>query len=179
MMLSSGLTGQEAAIPEFYRDVFAASEGEAEGDALFALTQALMDTTPPEALFCVTAGEVGDLKGCIFFSRLFYEDDPRDVVMMSPVAVRTDYQGQGIGRKLIAYGLDQMRQAGLDVVVTYGDPAYYSKAGFQPMTIEFASPPHALSMPHGWQGQSLTKSDLTPLAGSSRCVSAFDVPEMW
>ncbi|MBO9410557.1 MULTISPECIES: N-acetyltransferase [unclassified Ruegeria] len=179
MQFSSGVTGMEAEIPEFFRAVFSASEGSDEGEALKALTVALIKTTEADDLLCVTAHISEGLCGCIFFSRLTYDEDPRKVVLMSPVAVATDRQKQGIGQKLIAYGLEQVRQAGAEVAVTYGDPAYYGKSGFQAMTPEFARPPHDLSQPHGWLGQSLNTKEFRPIVGPSRCVPAFDQPGLW
>jgi len=74
--------------------------------------------------------------------------------------------------------LEDLRSLDVDFVVTYGDPAYYGKVGFQPITEEFARAPLPLSQPHGWLGQSLT-GRAAPIAGPSRCVRAFNRPELW
>jgi len=50
---------------------------------------------------------------------------------LGPVAVLPVYQKQGIGFKLIQAGLEKCRQARYDAVVVLGDPAYYSRFGFQ------------------------------------------------
>ena len=67
----------------------------------------------------------------------------------------------------------------MDVAVTYGDPAFYGKVGFAPITEDQVRPPCTLSFPHGWLGQSLTGRPLAPLKGPSRCVAALDKPEYW
>lgn len=167
-----------AELPELFRDVFTASEGEAEGLAVSSLSSDLLNSTPKDDLLGVLALDDTLLCGCILFSRLHYDQDPRQVFLMSPVAVRTDRQKTGIGQNLISFGLGHLRQQGVDFVVTYGDPAYYGKSGFQPITETDAQPPMPLSMPHGWLGQSLTQSDM-PIKGPSRCVSAFNKPELW
>lgn len=167
-----------AELPGLYLDVFTASEGEAEGRAVAALVVELLQSTPKCDLMGALALDGDVLAGCILFSRLSYDQDPRQVFLMSPVAVRTDRQKSGIGQKLIRYGLEELRQKGISFAVTYGDPAYYEKTGFQPITIAFAQPPLPLSMPHGWLGQSLNDED-APLAGPSRCVQAFNKPELW
>jgi len=65
---------------------------------------------------------------------------------MGPVAVRPDQQKQGIGSGMIRAGLDRLRQLGHEVVVVEGDPAYYSRFGFQDasrygLSCEFNAPP--------------------------------------
>lgn len=176
--LSFGHQKWGAAIPEMYRDAFAAAEGADEGETIGALVRDLIATTPKDDLLGYVAAEGKTVLGCIFFSRLFYDEDPRQVFLMSPVAVRPDSQRTGIGQKLIGFGLEDLRHRGVDFAVTYGDPAYYSKTGFQPIAEAYAQPPLQLSMPHGWIGQSLSGDD-TPIEGPSRCVSAFNRPELW
>ncbi len=179
LQLSSGFKEREADIPEVFREAFAASEGADEGLAICALVQDLIATTPEDDLLAYVAFDGDAVLGCIFFSRLMYDEDPRQVFLLSPVAVLTDRQRTGIGQKLIRFGLEDLRRRGIDFAVTYGDPAYYSKVGFQQIAEEIARAPLPLSQPHGWLGQSLTSSEMAPIAGPSRCVSAFNRPEIW
>ncbi|WP_170759685.1 GNAT family N-acetyltransferase [Ruegeria lacuscaerulensis] len=179
LQLSFGHKGWETAILDVFRDAFTASEGADEGLVIRALVKDLMATTPEDDLFAYVAFESDTVQGCIFFSRLNYDEDPRRVFLLSPVAVRSDRQKAGIGQKLITFGLKDLRQRRIDFAVTYGDPAYYCKVGFQPISEEIAQPPLPLSQPHGWLGQSLSGSEVTPIAGPSRCVSAFNRPELW
>jgi putative acetyltransferase len=99
--------------------------------------------------------------------------------MMAPVAVATAHQGKGIGQRLIAHGLDALRQEGVDIAVTYGDPAFYGRVGFKPVTEADLPAPQPLGQPQGWIAQSLTEAPLTPLSGPARCVAAFDDPALW
>lgn len=138
-----------------------------------------METTPNDDLFVFSAYDDQTLVGCIFFSRLTYELDDRIVFILSPVAVKTDRQKTGIGQRLIAYGLDALREKGIDFAVTYGDPNYYTKVGFRQITEEFAEAPLRLNLPHGWLGQSLSGKDQEPLAGPSRCVEALNKTDLW
>jgi predicted N-acetyltransferase YhbS len=99
--------------------------------------------------------------------------------MMAPVAVAPAHQGQGIGQRLIAHGLDALRQEGVDIAVTYGDPAFYGRVGFAPVAEAVLPAPQPLRQPQGWLAQSLTGAPLTPLCGPVRCVAAFDDPALW
>ena len=99
--------------------------------------------------------------------------------MMGPVAIATAYQGQGIGQRLIAQGLDVLRQEGVDIAVTYGDPSFYGRVGFKPVSEADLPAPQPLQQPQGWIAQSLTNAPLTRLRDPARCVAAFDDPALW
>lgn len=53
-----------------------------------------------------------------------------DAIALAPVAVLPKYQRQGVGTKLIRWGLDECRRLGHGVVIVLGDPKYYSRFGF-------------------------------------------------
>jgi len=101
------------------------------------------------------------------------------VFILSPVAVKTDQQGKGIGQKLLKHGLDEIRNNGVQVAMTYGDPNYYSKVGFQQISEDFAQAPFKLTYPEGWLAQSLTGQSLEPILGASSCVAALNDPSIW
>jgi predicted N-acetyltransferase YhbS len=179
MEFSTDYTAHAAAIAELFAATFTASEGAEEGALIGALARRLIAETVPADLRVFTAWEDGALLGGIIFTRLTYENDPRTVFMMAPVAVATVHQGRGIGQRLIAHGLDALRQEGVDIAVTYGDPAFYGRVGFEPVSESDLPAPQPLNQPQGWIAQSLTEASLTPLSGPARCVAAFDDPALW
>ena len=65
-----------------------------------------METTPTQDLFVFSAYDGQSFIGCIFFSRLNFEQDDRVVFILSPVAVKPDRQNRGVEQQQIAYGLD-------------------------------------------------------------------------
>ena len=166
-------------IVDLFTATFAASEGPDEGALIGDLTRHLMATTPAEDMRVFCASEDGALVGGIFFTRLSYMGATRTVFMMAPVAVATQRHGEGIGQRLIAHGLDALRQEGVDIAVTYGDPAFYGRVGFSAVTEADLPAPHTLQQPEGWIAQSLTAAPMTPLSGPVRCVAAFDDPAFW
>ncbi|MEX0307781.1 MAG: GNAT family N-acetyltransferase [Ruegeria sp.] len=174
-----GYREREAEISGLFRDVFSASEGAEEGALIGALTQSMMATTSTDDLNVFFACDGGVLAGCIFFSRVKYEEDNRQVFILSPVAVRTDRQKSGVGQALIQFGLQRLREDGVDYVLTYGDPRYYCKTGFQPISEAFARAPLHLNHPYGWLGQPLSQRGNAPLKGASSCVEALNRPELW
>ncbi|KQI69369.1 acetyltransferase [Loktanella sp. 3ANDIMAR09] len=174
-----GHPGRAQEIRDLFAATFAASEGADEGALIGAFVARMMRETADADLFVWSACDDGELLGCIFLSRLTYPQDDRTAFILSPVAVRTDLQGRSIGQKLIAHGLDDLRRRGVDFMMTYGDPNYYVKTGFTPITEDFAKAPLPLSFPEGWLGQSLTVADQKPLVGPSSCVAALNNPDLW
>lgn len=158
--------------------VFADSEGAEEGAALGKLTEGLLNLHDEQSVLCFTANEVGMVVGSIIFSPLELEHGPL-VYLLSPVAIDTAVQGQGIGQQLIRYGLESLTSRGVSMVVTYGDLAFYSKVGFEPITENIIEPPFPLSQPEGWLAQSLTGQALSPIEEKPRCVEPFRQPEYW
>ena len=108
-----------------------------------------------------------------------YAEEKRTVFILSPMAVASALQGKGIGQKLLAFGLNHLRQNGVEVALTYGDINFYSRVGFQQITEAIARPPLPLHYPEGWLGQSLTGGALAPLRGPSSCVDALNDPALW
>jgi predicted N-acetyltransferase YhbS len=139
----------------------------------------LLDGTGDKDLFVFTVEEDGAIIGGILFSRLIYERDERSVFVLAPVAVATDQQGKGIGQRLWSHGLAALRSAGVDIAMTYGDPNYYVKVGFMPISEVDAPAPFPLNHPEGWLGQSLTDRAMAALKGPSRCVHALNDPVFW
>ena len=170
---------QAERIVDLFRATFTASEGAEEGALVGDLVRSLIAQTPAEDLRVFSAWEDGALVGGILFSRLAFEGDPRMVFMMAPVAVATAHQGKGVGQRLIAHGLDVLKQAGVDIAVTYGDPAFYGRVGFARVSEIDLPAPHTLQQPEGWIAQSLTEAPLTPVRGPVRCVAAFNDPALW
>ncbi len=167
----------EQVVDCIYR-AFADSEGEDEGRTIRALVENLVSTTPMNDLLGFCAVDKGDVRGAIFFSRFFLESS-LNAFMLSPVAVVTRHQGQGIGQKLIRYGLNEMQSNDVQLVLTYGSPDYYGKFGFKNISEHTISPPYPLAHPIGWLAQRLDGQALLPIKGKTQCVEAFNNPLYW
>ena len=171
-------TSKQSEISELFRSVFTASEGENEGELIGQLVNKLAASINHQDIICFGAYEADLLIGVIFFTRLQF-DQPTQIYMLAPVAIDTQYQGRGVGQSLINYGLDEMKNRSVAVVITYGDPAFYSRIGFQALSEKVIQAPLTLSLPQGWLGQSLTDQPIPTIDGRSRCVEAFNDPVYW
>ena len=165
-------------VKQLFTSVFSDSEGETEGKLIGTLAYELQETTSPGDLFGFIARDEDKIVSCIFFSRLSFESSI-NAFILAPVAVATNYQKQGIGQKLINFGIKYLKEKNIEVVFTYGDPNYYSKVGFNHITEDIAKPPLKLTYPHGWLAQPLSSEDMEAINGNSTCVSALNNPKYW
>ena len=172
--LGPAAPGDAPALAALFGATFAASDGTDEGARIAALVTRLLAT----GAIAFAARHGAALVGGVLFTPLTYPD-PRRVMMLSPMAVATPHQGRGLGKALIRHALHTLRAGGTDIVVTYGDPAFYHRTGFHPVTTATIPAPQPLSMPQGWQAQSLTGTALTPLPGPATADPAFDDPALW
>jgi predicted N-acetyltransferase YhbS len=172
-------TAKEAkSIQALFVSVFTISEGEAEGKMLGTLVENLFTETTPDQVYCYVATDQDQAIGSLFLSRLTFATTER-VYMLAPVAIATQYQGQGIGKALIRHAIQELRSMGVQSLVTYGDPAFYSKVGFLPLNTDVIRPPYPLSQPIGWLGQSFFHEHIEPIPGTAQCVPAFRNPDYW
>lgn len=154
------------------------SEGKSEGELIGSLVKEMMATTDTKDLYCFVATENEQIIGGVFFTKMIFENDI-DAFILSPMATLTEYQGQGVGQKLINYGLENLKNDGVELVLTYGDINFYSKVGFQQISEEMIPAPFELSMPEGWLGQRLNNEKIQVISGKSQCVKALSNPELW
>ena len=168
----------EVELVNLFRSVFTASEGDKEGKLLSNLVSELVSAIDNQDVICIGTFQDDILIGSIFFTRLLFSENIL-VYLLAPVAVSIKYQRQGVGKKLIAHGLNELKSRDVKVVITYGDPMYYSKIGFQPLSEAIIQAPLKLSMPEGWLGQSLTEEKIPKIHERPKCVQAFNDPAYW
>lgn len=165
-------------IKQLFTNVFSDAEGASEGLLIGRLTHDIMTGTDNQDFYGFVAIENDEIIGSIFFTRLTFQHDIK-AFLLSPVAIQTSLQGKGIGQKLISFGIEHLKKAGVRLVFTYGDPNFYSKVGFKQITEKTAKAPFQLSQPEGWLAQPLLDDEMIPIPGHSYCVEAFNNPDIW
>ena len=165
-------------IKQLFTQVFTDSEGQSEGLIIGSLVYDLMAGTDVQDFYGFVAVENEKIIGSIFFTSLTFDSEV-NASLLSPVAIHTNYQGRGIGQKLINYGIHHLKENGVELVFTYGDPKFYSKVGFQLITEKSVKAPFTLTYPEGWLAQSLVSDEIKPIKGDSYCVEAFNNAEYW
>jgi predicted N-acetyltransferase YhbS len=165
-------------VASLFTSVFSSSEGEKEGELISNLASELSSRADNQGIICIGAYEEESIVGAIFFTRLRF-NEPVRVYMLAPVAVSTKHQGKGVGQALIKYGLNELISRSVAVAITYGDPSFYSKVGFQTLSENVIRAPLYLSMPEGWLGQSLTGEPIPTIDDRPICVKEFNDPVYW
>ena len=179
MQFSAYNTDQSDEIKSLFARTFTDSANEVEGQIVADLAEDLLATTDENDLFVFVAhNDAGKLAGSIIFSRLTFASGI-NAFLLSPVAVDTPFQSSGTGRALINFGLDVLKNQGVELVFTYGDPGFYSRVGFSEVSETVAQAPLPLSQPQGWLGQSLVGQAMPPACGQCQCVAALNKPEIW
>ena len=73
----------------------------------------------------------GEVIGHIAFSPVSISDGTTNWYGLGPISVLPEYQGKGIGSKLMKEGLNRIKTLNAKGCVLLGDPNYYGKFGFK------------------------------------------------
>lgn len=116
--------------------------------------------------------------GHIAFSPIFMQDIDNKAYILAPLAVLPKYQHQGIGTKLVTYGIEVLKNLNTDFILVYGDPNYYARFGFK-ITHNFI-PNYPLSYPDGLQVLALNDYKMdTRQKVIFDCVGALNNQHLW
>ncbi|MDW7685063.1 MAG: N-acetyltransferase [Bacillota bacterium] len=76
----------------------------------------------------------GKIVGQIMFTRAVVRQGGKEheMLTLAPLAVAPDYQGKGIGGRLIEAGHQVARELGFKSALLVGHPAYYPRFGYRP-----------------------------------------------
>jgi putative acetyltransferase len=98
--------------------------------------------------------------------------------LLAPLAVAPRFQRQGIGSAIVRNGLERLQQAGVQLTCVLGDPAYYSRLGFNKETL--VEPPYRLpaEWESAWQSQYVGDS-ATTFAGRLSVPPQWQQPALW
>jgi predicted N-acetyltransferase YhbS len=96
----------------------------------------------------------------------------KPALLLGPVAVACDRQGEGIGSALVRRAIDAARAHGHNAVVLVGDAPYYGRFGFS------AEKTGALAMPGPFERHRLLGLELVPgsLDGAAGVIAATGRP---
>jgi len=98
------------------------------------LVEALRESPDFIPELSLVAIEGGQVVGHILFSPMVIEtkDGAVPALTLAPLAVRPEFQNQGIGSQLVRRGIERCRTLGQRIVVVVGHPTYYPRFGFSP-----------------------------------------------
>ena len=125
-----------------------------------------------DVLVSVVAVLDQQIVGHILFSRMSIDTKAARIpaVALAPMAVAPSYQRQGIGGRLIARGLDDLRALSERIVIVVGHPTYYPRFGFSSERARSLEHPFA---PDAFMVLELSRDALDGVRGRVRYPPAF------
>ena len=119
---------------QLVEDVFSVWENPEEGKLVRNLVTEIRSKQyyVPE-LELIMVDEADSVIGYAMFSRFHIEGRyERELLMLTPVAVKTELQRQHISKELLEHGFALARNMGFRVILVEGNPQNYSSRGFRP-----------------------------------------------
>lgn len=118
---------------QFVENVFTDSEGKESARTVKQLVLEIRSKRfyLPE-LELIMVDEMDHILGYVMFSRFHLEGKyENELLLLSPVAVGTEFQRQHISKELIEYGFEKAVKMGYKAVIVEGNPKNYRARGFQ------------------------------------------------
>jgi len=157
--------------------------GDEKGPEIAALVNGLFDDTTAAPLLSLVAVENDQLVGHILFTKAVLKgaNTPVSIRLLAPLAVLPEAQAQGVGRKLIKEGLNQLRDTGVDLVFVLGHPDYYPRCGFTTAGMLGFEAPYPIPDEHAgaWMVQALKDGVIGRVKGKVQCSEVLDQPQHW
>ena len=150
-----------------------------EGETVSQLAIDLLEDKTALPMLSLVAEQDNEIIGNIIFSSVNIEGvEGVSAYILAPLAVTKLVQRSGIGTQLINKGLEALKKRGAKIVLVYGDPNYYMRAGFK--ADHNLKPPHKLKYPEeAWMAQELVEGILAKTQGTVQCASSLNSPELW
>ena len=178
MNIAHILPNEKKEISNFFYDVFFQSEGKQEGLSLQELTFQLTDQIQDPSILGIKAHSNSEILGSLFLTQLQFQEGIR-ASLLAPVGVHPNHQGKKIGTQLIEYAVQYLKSQDIPFLMTYGDPKYYSRFGFQGVSEQVLPPPFPLSQPEGWMYRGITLNHIPVITGKAFCVEPFNQRNLW
>jgi putative acetyltransferase len=151
-----------------------------ENKVIMNLVQELSRETTSPSIKSLVAEVDNQVIGYVSYIPIFLKSDSNiSGYILAPLAVCPEQQKKGVGSNLIKFGIDMLAQDGIEVLLVYGDPAYYGRFGFKEEIGRWFVPPYTLQYPSGWTGMMLNNTPVPEHPNQFECVSALSKPDLW
>lgn len=167
------------AISRVHRDAF----GLADGPEIVDLVTDLLEDETAQPYLSLVAETEDMLAGHVLFTaaRVDSANETAEANLLAPLGVVREFQGQGVGGRLVNAGLALLEDRTVDLVFVLGHPSYYPRFGFQPAGVLGFEAPYPIPEQNAaaWMVRALSSGLVRRFAGTVVCASALDRPEYW
>ncbi len=123
MLIRTEAPADILAVDQLLKSAF---ETEAEANLVMRLRE-----NGHRTLSLVASSDEGDVAGYVLFSPVTINGEDRNWQGLAPLAVKEEFRGQGIAKRLIEEAFSSLLELGYPACVVLGDPAYYGRFGFE------------------------------------------------
>lgn len=164
-------------------DLVMSSFGISEGPEIVQLVGELLVDVTAQPVLSLVATVKESIVGHILFSKINLAPPIQGVsaALLAPLAVHPDFQSQGIGSQLVAEGLQQLSDSGVDLLFVLGHPGYYSRFGFSAAGIKGFQAPYPIPPKNAeaWMVRELHPGVIGNASGRVICAEALTNPKYW
>lgn len=164
-------------------ELLAAAFGVEEAPRISRMVDEALTDPTARPLLSLVACRGHRVVGHILFTHAEVEtgDEPLAASLLAPMAVHPEVQGQGIGGRLIAAGLEALEAMDLGLVFVLGHPGYYPRSGFEPAGVHGLNAPYPIPEAHAaaWMVKALRSDLLGQVTGRVRCAAALNHGDLW
>ena len=171
-------TNNSKSIQRFFKKVFTKSEGKKEGNIIGTLSFKLAKLIDERNIIGIEGKINNKIVAYAFLTKLSFKEDCL-IYLLAPVAVDNRIQKKGVGKKIIKFGIKYLKEHKVDILMTYGDPSYYSKFGFKKTKVSIIPPPYKLSQPIGWLINKISSKKINKFKSKPNCVRPFRNKKLW
>jgi predicted N-acetyltransferase YhbS len=171
-------TNKAKSIQHFFKKVFTKSEGKKEGNIVGILSFKLAKLIDGKNVIGIEGTINNRIVAYIFLTTLVFKEDYL-VYLLAPVAVDNKIQKKGVSKKIIKFGIKYLKEHKVDILMTYGDPSYYSKVGFKKTKVSIIPAPYKLSQPIGWLINKISSKKINKFKSEPNCVRPFRNKKLW
>lgn len=148
------------------------------------LTADLLNDGTANPIVSLLAVYRGEPVGHILFTRAYFsgQKDQGMMHILAPLAVKPDFQRQGIGGMLIKAGIERLQAIGSNLVFVLGHKEYYPKFGFIPDAKGLGYPtPYPILEENReyWMVQPIGATGFDVGKGKIECCEVLNRPEHW
>lgn len=148
------------------------------------LVSRLLEDKSAEPVISLLAFMGSEAVGHILFTRASIDGNISSplIYLLAPLAVKPEYQRQGIGGMLINEGFKKLKAIGAKMVFVLGHESYYPKYGFKKDAGSMGfTAPYPIPEEHAgaWMVYPLSSGSTNRFKGRIVCADALNKPEHW